>query len=83
MDTIYEPHLEEIVENNLNEGRLEFTDNIEEAINHGLIIFTAVNTPQDEAGSADLQYVVKVADAITTAINEMNIVAWHSNYCHE
>jgi len=42
---IYEPHLEEIVRNNLNEGRLEFTDNIKEAADHGLIIFTAVDTP--------------------------------------
>lgn len=71
---IYEPHLEEIVKSNLNEGRLEFTDSIEEAVNHGMIIFTAVNTPQDEDGSADLQYVLKVADDIGKSIEKYRII---------
>ena len=44
---IYEPHLEELVKNNVKEGRLEFTDSIEQAVQHGLIIFVCVNTPQD------------------------------------
>jgi UDPglucose 6-dehydrogenase len=58
---IYEPQLEELVKNNLREGRLSFTTDIKKAIDHGLIIFISVNTPQDEDGSADLQYVMKVA----------------------
>jgi UDPglucose 6-dehydrogenase len=71
---IYEPHLEEIVKNNLNEGRLAFTDKMEEAVDHGLIIFVAVNTPQDEDGSADLRYVLSVASAIGKCIEKYRII---------
>ena len=58
---IYEPQLEEIVKNNIKEGRLAFTTDIRKAFDHGLIIFISVNTPQDEDGSADLKYVMDVA----------------------
>ncbi len=71
---IYEPHLEEIVKNNLTEGRLEFTDDIRRAVDHGLIIFVAVNTPQDEDGSADLQYVLRVAEDIGKIIEKYRII---------
>ncbi len=71
---IYEPHLEEIVKNNLNEGRLAFTDSIKEAIDHGLIVFVAVNTPQDEDGSADLKYVLGVASDIGKCIEKYRII---------
>ena len=71
---IYEPHLQEIVKNNLQEGRLEFTDDIRTAIDHGLIVFIAVNTPQDEDGSADLKYVLKVAENIGRCIEKYRIV---------
>jgi UDPglucose 6-dehydrogenase len=71
---IYEPHLEELVKNNINEGRLEFTDSIEQAVQHGLIIFVCVNTPQDQDGSADLQYVLKVAAGIGQSIEKYRIV---------
>jgi UDPglucose 6-dehydrogenase len=71
---IYEPHLEELVKNNIKEGRLEFTDSIEQAVQHGLIIFVCVNTPQDHDGSADLQYVLKVASGIGQSIEKYRIV---------
>ena len=71
---IYEPQLEEIVKSNLKEGRLEFTSSIEEAVAHGLIIFVAVNTPQDEDGSADLRFVLKVASDIGRCIEKYRVV---------
>ncbi|MCX5817456.1 MAG: UDP-glucose/GDP-mannose dehydrogenase family protein [Proteobacteria bacterium] len=71
---IYEPHLEELVKNNLKEGRLCFTTDIKEAVNHGLIVFISVNTPQDEDGSADLQYVKRVAGDIGRIIEKYRIV---------
>jgi UDPglucose 6-dehydrogenase len=71
---IYEPQLEEIVRNNLREGRLAFTTSMEEAVAHGLIIFIAVNTPQDEDGSADLRYVLKVARDIGRCIEKYRII---------
>jgi UDPglucose 6-dehydrogenase len=71
---IYEPHLEEIVKNNLGEGRLRFTSSIEEAVAHGLIIFIAVNTPQDEDGSADLRYVLGVAGDIGRCIEKYRVI---------
>jgi UDPglucose 6-dehydrogenase len=71
---IYEPHLEELVKNNVKEGRLEFTDSIEQAVQHGLIIFVCVNTPQDHDGSADLRYVLKVASGIGQSIEKYRII---------
>jgi UDPglucose 6-dehydrogenase len=71
---IYEPHLEELVKNNVREGRLEFTDSIEQAVQHGLIIFVCVNTPQDHDGSADLKYVLKVASGIGQSIEKYRII---------
>ena len=71
---IYEPHLEELVKNNLEEGRLCFTTDIKEAVDHGLIVFISVNTPQDEDGSADLQYVKRVAADIGRIIEKYRIV---------
>ncbi|HNZ57816.1 MAG TPA: UDP-glucose/GDP-mannose dehydrogenase family protein [Syntrophorhabdaceae bacterium] len=71
---IYEPHLEELVKNNLKEGRLHFTTQIKDAVDHGLIVFICVNTPQDEDGSADLQYVKQVAEDIGRHIEKYRIV---------
>jgi UDPglucose 6-dehydrogenase len=71
---IYEPHLEELVINNLHEGRLSFTTDIKQAIGHASIIFICVNTPQDEDGSADLQYVMNVARDIGRFITQPAIV---------
>ena len=61
---IYEPGLESMVKENFNMGRLKFTTNINEALEHTDICFIAVGTPMGEDGSADLQYVKKVAENI-------------------
>lgn len=71
---IYEPQLEEIVKNNLREGRLEFTNSIEEAVDHGIIVCIAVNTPQDTDGSADLSYVLQVARDIGRCLEKYRVV---------
>ena len=71
---IYEPQLEEIVKNNIKEGRLSFTTDIKKAVDHGLIMFICVNTPQDEDGSADLQYVMDVAAGIGKIIEKYRII---------
>jgi len=61
---IYEPGLETMVKENYKRGTLEFTTDIKEALEKTDIIFIAVGTPQGEDGSADLQYVLKVAEDI-------------------
>ena len=61
---IYEPGLTPMVVQNHQEGRLQFTTDAKSAVEHGDIIFIAVGTPPDEDGSADLQYVLAVADTI-------------------
>ena len=71
---IYEPQLEEMVKNNIREGRLSFTTDIQKAVDHSLIIFVCVNTPQDEDGSADLQFVMNVAGSIGKMIEKYRIV---------
>jgi UDPglucose 6-dehydrogenase len=58
---IHEPGLLEIVRRNVENGRLAFTTNIEEAAHFGEVQFIAVGTPPDEDGSADLQYVTEAA----------------------
>jgi UDPglucose 6-dehydrogenase len=58
---IYEPGLEEMVHRNMKKGRLQFTTSIAEALVDCEVLFSAVGTPPDEDGSADLQYVLSVA----------------------
>lgn len=58
---IYEPGLEEMVHRNTKKGRLQFTTSIAEALQDCEVLFSAVGTPPDEDGSADLQYVLSVA----------------------
>ena len=58
---IHEPGLLEIVRRNVENGRLSFTTNVEEAVQFGEVQFIAVGTPPDEDGSADLQYVTEAA----------------------
>ncbi|MBR9978035.1 MAG: UDP-glucose/GDP-mannose dehydrogenase family protein [Bacteroidetes bacterium] len=61
---IYEPGLHTLYERNFRDGRLSFTDDLEEAVLASDIIFLCLPTPPMEDGSADLQYVLKVADDI-------------------
>jgi len=58
---IYEPGLEELVEENVKSGRLQFTADVAEALEFSELQVIAVGTPPDEDGSADLQYVQVVA----------------------
>jgi len=60
--TIFEPGLEILFKRNLKEGRLSFTNNLEEAIKDAQVIFLALPTPPGEGGAADLKYVLGVAD---------------------
>jgi len=71
---IYEPGLDELLKKNLAAGRLQFTTSAEEGVKHGLFQFIAVGTPPDEDGSADLRYVLAVAEAIGTHLSEYRIV---------
>ena len=61
---IFEPGLEPMVHANADQGRLRFTTDAALAVAHGEVVFIAVGTPQDEDGSADLQYVLAVASTI-------------------
>ena len=61
---IYEPGLENLVERNQAQSRLSFTTDVGKAIAASEVVFIAVGTPPDEDGSADLRYVLAVADSI-------------------
>lgn len=72
--TIYEPGLEPIFERNLRQGRLDFTTDLKEGIKGAKIIFLALPTPPGEDGSADLQYVLKVAQDLGPILEEYTVV---------
>lgn len=71
---IYEPGLEDLVEQNTAAGRLRFTTDAQEGIDHGRFIFIAVGTPPNEDGSSDLRYVEAVATTIGEKLNHPAIV---------
>lgn len=71
---IYEPGLTPLVEKNYAAGRLHFTTDAKEGVDHGQVQFIAVGTPPDEDGSADLKYVLSVAKTIATHMQEHRIV---------
>ncbi|MCG8017349.1 MAG: UDP-glucose/GDP-mannose dehydrogenase family protein [Candidatus Thiodiazotropha sp. 'RUGA'] len=71
---IYEPGLEAMVERNAQAGRLSFTTDVAKAVDHGLFQFIAVGTPPDEDGSADLQYVLAVAESIAEHMDDYRVV---------
>ncbi len=71
---IYEPGLEPMVQSNHAAGRLLFTTDAAQGVAHGKVIFLAVGTPPDEDGSADLQYVLGVADTIAAHMEAPKIV---------
>lgn len=75
---IYEPGLEELVHKNMKAGRLLFTTSLADIINNQEIIFSAVGTPPDEDGSADLKYVLQVAKTIGENINKYIVVVTKS-----
>ncbi|MDY3268071.1 MAG: UDP-glucose/GDP-mannose dehydrogenase family protein [Phocaeicola sp.] len=75
---IYEPGLEEMVLRNHKAGRLNFSTSLEECLNDVSIVFSAVGTPPNEDGSADLQYVLEVARTIGRNMNQYILVVTKS-----
>lgn len=71
---IYEPGLEELINSNVSKNRLTFTSDMKNAVASSLVCFIAVGTPQDEDGSADLQYVQQVAKSIGQSIKQYSII---------
>lgn len=71
---IYEPGLEVLFERNIKQGRLHFTTNLAEGIKEAEIIFLALPTPPGEDGSADLSYVLGVADQLSTLITDYKVI---------
>lgn len=71
---IYEPGLDDMVVRNFKEGRLDFTTDAQRAVGFGEIQIIAVGTPPDEDGSADLKYVLAVANTIGTYMTEPKII---------
>ncbi len=72
--TIYESGLEKIFLRNLKEGRLHFTTSLEEGIKDAVIIFLALPTPPGEDGSADLKYILGVADELGRIITDYKVI---------
>ena len=75
---IYEPGLDEILKKNLAAGRISFTTDAAEGVKHGLFQFIAVGTPPDEDGSADLRYVLAVAESIGKNLTEYRTIVTKS-----
>lgn len=75
---IYEPGLEDMVLRNMKAGRLRFTTSLEECLDDVEVVFSAVGTPPDEDGSADLSYVLAVAHTIGRAMRKYVLVVTKS-----
>lgn len=75
---IYEPGLESMVNRNRDAGRLNFTTDLTEVLDEVEIVFSAVGTPPDEDGSADLKYVIEVARTIGRNMNKYVLVVTKS-----
>jgi UDPglucose 6-dehydrogenase len=71
---IYEPGLKEVIDRNVDAGRLIFSNDVAASVTHGRVQFIAVGTPSDEDGSADLQYVLEAARSIGRHMTEFKVV---------
>ncbi len=78
MIPIYEPGLEEMVHKNVKAGRLHFTTDLTEVLDEVEVVFSAVGTPPDEDGSADLKYVLEVARTVGRNMNKYLVVVTKS-----
>lgn len=72
--TIFEPGLEKLFDRNLKEGRLTFTTSLEEGIREAEIVFLALPTPPGEDGSADLSYILRVAEQLGTLLDDYKVI---------
>lgn len=75
---IYEPGLDQMVSRNVKEGRLHFTTDLRECLDNVSVVFSAVGTPPDEDGSADLQYVLAVARTFGQNIRKYTVLVTKS-----
>ncbi|MDR1221303.1 MAG: UDP-glucose/GDP-mannose dehydrogenase family protein [Tannerella sp.] len=75
---IYEPGLEELVHKNYNNGRLHFTTELTDVLDQVDVLFSAVGTPPDEDGGADLKYVLDVARTVGQSMNKYILVVTKS-----
>ena len=75
---IYEPNLDTLVARNVKAGRLHFTTDLTKVLDNVEIVFSAVGTPPDEDGSADLRYVLEVARTIGRNMNHYVLVVTKS-----
>ena len=75
---IYEPGLEELVCKNVNAGRLHFTTDLREILDEVEVVFSAVGTPPDEDGSADLKYVLEVARSVGQNVKKYLVIVTKS-----
>jgi UDPglucose 6-dehydrogenase len=71
---IYEPHLDVLFQRNIKANRLKFTTSLEEGLSFGDIVFLALPTPEDEDGSADLSYILGVANQIGSLISDYKVI---------
>jgi UDPglucose 6-dehydrogenase len=72
--TIYEPGLEQLFERNIKQERLFFTTDLKEGVKDAKVIFLALPTPPGEDGSADLKYILKVADDLGALLEDYAVV---------
>ena len=75
---IYEPNLDSMVVRNMKAGRLHFTTNLASVLDNVEVVFSAVGTPPDEDGSADLRYVLEVARTVGRHMNKYLVVVTKS-----
>ena len=71
---IYEPGLDALFDRNIKQGRLHFTTNLKEGIEGAKVIFLALPTPPGEDGSADLQYVLRVASDLGPLLEDYTVI---------
>lgn len=72
--TIYEPGLEKLFLRNQKEGRLHFTTSLNDAVEHASVVFLALPTPPGEDGSADLRYILGVAENLGKILKEYKVI---------
>ena len=71
---IYEPNLDTLFHRNIAAGRLEFTTDLQKAVDGSSVVFLALPTPPDEDGSADLSYVLGVADELGKMMTDYKVI---------